>query len=318
MSAKQSLMARRHFLITSAWVGAGGLIIPSIAHAETTPSLSDVQTISLAPTTAPSAAAISSTALLGTAPAPAAALAIPADAAVLAVTIDAHLAPAGSSAAPPTTGRISVSLLLDGPDGPQRLVGPAVDANGGMGRVEFPLSAVVAGTSVSAATLRLEDLNDEDARAMVERLARRNEVNVNDQTRDLIVQQTSGNPLYITSLLRAAREQQVALTSYRNCQQLYVDELLGGRIGRHFASILEDVTPSLAARRSLVRVLYESSQNDGGRAPVDVWRKRLNLEPELLLGQRNQPGGFGDRPLLPSAAIEPELGSPPAIGHILP
>ncbi len=130
-----------------------------------------------------------------------------------------------------------------------------------------------------AGALRLESLPDEDARSMVERLARREEVTVNDQTRDLIVQQTGGNPFFITSILRAARERHVALTSFRNCQQLYVDELLGGRIHRHFSSVLEGIAPATALRRSLVRVLYESAQNEQARAPVEAWRKRLNLEP---------------------------------------
>jgi serine/threonine-protein kinase RsbW len=130
-----------------------------------------------------------------------------------------------------------------------------------------------------AAALRLERLSDEDARAMVERAARRQEVAINDQTRDLIVQQTNGNPLFITSILRAAHEKRVALTSFRNCQQLYVDELMGGHINRHFASILEEIAPQAALRRSLIRVIYESAENEQGRAPVEIWRKRLNLEP---------------------------------------
>jgi serine/threonine-protein kinase RsbW len=103
-------------------------------------------------------------------------------------------------------------------------------------------------------------------------------VTINDQTRDLIVQQTNGNPFFITSIVRAARERQVALTSFRNCQQLYVDELMGGRIHRHFDSILEEIAPAVALRRALIRVLYESMQNEQGRASVEIWRKRLNLE----------------------------------------
>jgi serine/threonine-protein kinase RsbW len=129
-----------------------------------------------------------------------------------------------------------------------------------------------------AASIRLDRLTDEDSRTMVEHLARRNGVTLNDQTRDLIVQQTSGNPFYLTSIIRAAREKSIALTSFRNCQQLYVDELLGGRINRHFASILEEVAPLSAVRRSLIRVLYESAENEQGRAPIETWRKRLNLE----------------------------------------
>src|SRR3954463_709604 len=34
---------------------------------------------------------------------------------------------------------------------------------------------------------------------------------------------------------------------------------------------------------------------------------RLDLEPQLLLRERNEPGGFMDRPLLPGPAIQPDL-----------
>ncbi|HEX8707426.1 MAG TPA: ATP-binding protein [Pyrinomonadaceae bacterium] len=129
-----------------------------------------------------------------------------------------------------------------------------------------------------AGALRLERLSDEDARAMVESLARRSEVTINDQTRDLIVQQTKGSPFFITALLRAARENGTSLTSFRNCQQLYVDELMGGRINRYFSSLLEEIAPTAAARRPLIRVLYESASSESGKAPIEVWRKRLGLE----------------------------------------
>ena len=132
----------------------------------------------------------------------------------------------------------------------------------------------------SAGSLRLDRLSDDDARAMVEHVARRAEITINDQTRDLIVQQTAGNPMFITALLRAAQERHIALTSFRNCQQLYVDELMGGRIHRHFTSLLEEIAPSSSVRRSLVRVLYEAAHGDGGKTMVETWRKRLNLEPE--------------------------------------
>jgi serine/threonine-protein kinase RsbW len=132
--------------------------------------------------------------------------------------------------------------------------------------------------------LHLERLSDRDARLMVDHLARRNEVVINEQTRDLLVQQTSGNPFFISSLLRAARERNLSLTSFRNSQQLYVDELMGGRTGRHFASILEEIAPAAQVRRSLVRVLYESAQNEQGKAPFEIWRKRLNLDAEQFQG----------------------------------
>ena len=48
-----------------------------------------------------------------------------------------------------------------------------------------------------------------------------------------------------------------------------------------------------------------------------VLEDRLDLEPELLLRERHQPGGLGDRPLLPRAAVQPYLGPPAARRHVL-
>ncbi|HEX8775108.1 MAG TPA: ATP-binding protein [Pyrinomonadaceae bacterium] len=131
-------------------------------------------------------------------------------------------------------------------------------------------------------SLRLERLPDRDARTLVERLAKQAGLVLHDETRDLIVQQLGGKPFYMTSLLQSAREKEVALTTFLNCQQLYVDELMGGRLFRHFDSMMESITTASAQRRALIRVLYESKTSDGSRAQVETWRKRLNVEPDQL------------------------------------
>ena len=126
--------------------------------------------------------------------------------------------------------------------------------------------------------LRLEPLSERDARLMVEHLSRRTEVATGDQTRDLIVQQCASKPFFINALFQAARQSKTALNSFLRCQQLYIDELMGGRINRYFSSILEEIAPQPATRRGLVRVLYESASDGGGKASVETWRKRLGLE----------------------------------------
>ncbi|HYE65815.1 MAG TPA: hypothetical protein VD966_09530, partial [Pyrinomonadaceae bacterium] len=131
-------------------------------------------------------------------------------------------------------------------------------------------------------TLRLGPLSDEDSRALVEHAARRQRIAVNEQTRDLIVQQLGGRPFFINALLQAAREKNVELTSFLNCQRLYVDELMGGRINRHYASLLEEVAPGLAPRRALIRALYESAASDSGKSQIETWRKRLGLDADQL------------------------------------
>ncbi|MDX6695403.1 MAG: hypothetical protein QOF02_3006, partial [Blastocatellia bacterium] len=128
--------------------------------------------------------------------------------------------------------------------------------------------------------VRLERLNEDDARALVEHVARRRQVSINEQTRDLIVQQFDGSPFFITALIRAAHDRRQSLESFRHCQQLYVDELLGGAIHRHCASILEQIASQPATRRALVRLLHESATSEQGKILLETWRKKLSLEAE--------------------------------------
>ncbi|HVG30286.1 MAG TPA: ATP-binding protein [Pyrinomonadaceae bacterium] len=131
-------------------------------------------------------------------------------------------------------------------------------------------------------TLNLDNLADADARTLVDRLAFACRVTLNEQTRDLIAQQLGGSPLYISAFLQAAKRAGVELTSFLNCQKLYVDELFGGRVNRRFNSILEEIAPVLTTRRALVRVLHDSAVNAGGKSPAEAWRRRLELEPDQL------------------------------------
>ncbi|HEY0100274.1 MAG TPA: hypothetical protein VGB76_15090, partial [Pyrinomonadaceae bacterium] len=87
-------------------------------------------------------------------------------------------------------------------------------------------------------TIHLEGLKEADARTLVERLAYTERVALNDETRDLIVQLFNGSPFYITSFMYAAHREGVSLTSFLECQKIYVDEVLGGRINRRFNAIL--------------------------------------------------------------------------------
>jgi serine/threonine-protein kinase RsbW len=149
----------------------------------------------------------------------------------------------------------------------------------GLRRQILDLVHGVRGGIENTGIIRLDRLSDRDARFLVERVARRAEVAINEQTRDLIVQQFSGGPFFITALIQAARDHHVSLTSFLNCQQLYVDELMGGRINRYFSFVLDEIAPQAATRRILVRLLYEAAAGGGRvKSPVEVWRKKLGLE----------------------------------------
>jgi len=130
--------------------------------------------------------------------------------------------------------------------------------------------------------VRLGPLPDGDARRLVEQVALRQQVAINEETRDLLLQQFNASPFFITGLLRAARERNVSLTTYRDCEQLYVDDLLGGSISRYFSSLLEEIAPQPDTRRLLIRTLAEAAGGEGRKASLETWRKRLEVEIEEL------------------------------------
>lgn len=129
-----------------------------------------------------------------------------------------------------------------------------------------------------ARKVHLDYLRDAEARTLAEALSRRYSLNFNDETRDLVVQQFEGNPYFISAVLRAARDKGRQVASFGDFQKLYVDELMGGRIHARFARLLEEVVPSPALRRGLLRVLHESAASAGGKAPIEALSKRLGVE----------------------------------------
>jgi serine/threonine-protein kinase RsbW len=130
--------------------------------------------------------------------------------------------------------------------------------------------------------IRPDRLTDEEGRNLVEQVAQRRQVELSEETRDLLVQQFECSPFFITEFIEAAREKNVSLTSYLVCEQLYVDELMGGRISRYCSSLLEKIAPKPETRRALIRLLNESSVSDSRKSSFEIWRKNLRLEAEEL------------------------------------
>ena len=126
-------------------------------------------------------------------------------------------------------------------------------------------------------TLRLERLDPTEAARLVEHVGRRQQVATSEAARDLLVQQFAGSPFFISIFLQAAREKHTALLSYLDCERLYVDELFGGHIHRHFADLLEEISPRLDTRHLLIRLLWEAAAGEDQTSSFDVWRKRLHM-----------------------------------------
>lgn len=130
--------------------------------------------------------------------------------------------------------------------------------------------------------LRLEQLDQTEAAKLVEHVARRQQVATSEAARDLIVQQFAGSPFFINIFLQAAREKRAALLSYLDCERLYVDELFGGHIHRHFADLLEEISPRLDTRHLLIRLLWEAAAGEEQISTFEIWRKRLHMSASEL------------------------------------
>lgn len=148
----------------------------------------------------------------------------------------------------------------------------------GLRREVLPTMERAGSDSNSLQVMRLEPLDEEAARQLVTTTALRQQVTINDETRDLLVQQLEASPFFITALLQAAREKNLSLDSYLACERLYVDELMGGRLSRAFALVLEQVAPEPETRAAVVRLLCEAVTTGYRTATFESWRRRLNLD----------------------------------------
>ena len=83
-------------------------------------------------------------------------------------------------------------------------------------------------------------------------------------------------------MLQAARERNVVLDTYLDVEQLYVDELMGGRIQRYFSSLLEEIAPQPETRRALVLMLFEAAVGEGRKSSFEAWGKKLHLDADRL------------------------------------
>ncbi len=130
----------------------------------------------------------------------------------------------------------------------------------------------------SGGPIHLERLSDDVARTLIEASARRYQIETNEPTRDLIVQQMNASPFFINGLIQAARNSKTPLTSFVNCQRLYVDELMGGHIHRHFSRILDSAVANPQTKKALLRVLFESAASDAHKSSLWAWKKRLGVD----------------------------------------
>lgn len=127
-------------------------------------------------------------------------------------------------------------------------------------------------------TMMLERLSFVAAGQLVERLAEEREIEINDQTRDLIAVQLSGNPSYITDFLKAAAAGGVPLSTFKNVEQVYTDQIFGGQISRRLDAIFAMVFPEAAAEAEAVEQLAAAMHSESGKlSDISPFRPGIEL-----------------------------------------
>lgn len=126
-------------------------------------------------------------------------------------------------------------------------------------------------------TMTVEPFSFADAGKFVEHLAVETGVAVNDQTRDLIAVQMAGNAGQINSLFAAAAAGGRSLNSFEAVEQIYTDEIFGGRTGKYFDSVLDRILPEASAQTPILKLLTENMAARDGKVPVAYWKKHAGL-----------------------------------------
>lgn len=131
--------------------------------------------------------------------------------------------------------------------------------------------------TLNADVLKLEPLSFSEAGLLTENLAQRYSVKINEQTRDLIAAQLDGNPTFIKFLLTAAQKVRVPLNNFQKVKKIYTAELFGGKIGKFYDNIFNEIAPDLETQKNLLRLLYDALTLEAGKSPIESWRRRTNL-----------------------------------------
>jgi len=147
------------------------------------------------------------------------------------------------------------------------------------GRRRFLLEAMLTGNAklVGAKILPIESLAFADAGILAENLAAKYAVEINEPTRDLIAVKFKGNPIFTEFLIQTASEKQINLDSFRHVEQIYADEIFGGKIGKFYDAVLEKIAPDSEMQRVVVELFHAAQTTENEKTSVEDWTGNFNL-----------------------------------------
>lgn len=135
--------------------------------------------------------------------------------------------------------------------------------------------------------LELKPLSFNDAGLLAENLAARFGVALNEQTRDLVAVQFDGNPLFIKFLMRSASEKRLALDSFQKTQQLYTDEIFGGKTAKFYDAAFDEIARKIETQKHILSLLFDAQSEEYEKTHIETWQSRTALDdPEFFRAMR--------------------------------
>ncbi len=125
--------------------------------------------------------------------------------------------------------------------------------------------------------LKLNGYSDSDANLLIESLSQKNDIKITRQTADLINRQFAAKSIFIRAIFDAASKKKTDLDNFQKVQQVFTDELLGGKIARIYDSIFDKIIPNAEVQRQLLRLLHDSISAKKSKIPIQTWKKRISL-----------------------------------------
>jgi serine/threonine-protein kinase RsbW len=126
-------------------------------------------------------------------------------------------------------------------------------------------------------SLEIKPLSFADAGLLAENLAAKHGVVINEQTRDLMSVQLDGNPLFVKFLIQSASEKKSGLDSFQKVEQLYTDEIFGGRIGRFYDAVFDEIAPRTETQKHILSLLFDAQNAEHEKTHIETWQSRTSL-----------------------------------------
>lgn len=128
--------------------------------------------------------------------------------------------------------------------------------------------------------IELSPLSTSSATKAIGELASAFKVETTEQSRDLLALHADQRPGIINYLLRSAGDRMADVANFDSVERIYTDEIYGGRLGRRFDDLINDLAGDATSRGEILTFLRDLRNAENETYPIAYWQKRVPLSAE--------------------------------------